>query len=109
MKLAVMQCIFCTTDSTGSPVEHIVPESLGNDYYVLPSGVVCSACNNRFSKWENKAIRETMLGFFRIRNAVKTKKGNPSSMKIGNLSAEGDADFKKDIITFYGMEQKDIV
>jgi hypothetical protein len=31
-------------------VEHVIPESLGNSEYTLPSGVVCDNCNNYFAR-----------------------------------------------------------
>lgn len=50
------QCIFCDQNHTDTTVEHIVPSSLGNVHYILPKGTVCSKCNNRFSKYENKVL-----------------------------------------------------
>ena len=42
-----MKCIFCKRDSeTSKSVEHIIPESLGNDVLILGKGIVCDKCNN---------------------------------------------------------------
>lgn len=44
-------CIFCNQDSTESKsIEHIIPESLGNDELILDKGIVCDKCNNYFSR-----------------------------------------------------------
>lgn len=46
-----MRCIFCKSPSDRSKsVEHIIPESLGNDDHVLPTGWVCDSCNNYLSR-----------------------------------------------------------
>ena len=46
-----MNCIFCKSHSDSSKsVEHIVPESLGNEDHVLPPGWVCDGCNNYLSR-----------------------------------------------------------
>ena len=46
-------CIVCLRDDQIPSVEHIVPRALGNIHYVLPKGVVCQRCNNRFSRSEH--------------------------------------------------------
>lgn len=44
-----MRCLFCKQDSSSSKsVEHIVPESLGNEGKVLERGIVCDQCNRYF-------------------------------------------------------------
>lgn len=46
-----MRCIFCKAPSDSSiSVEHIIPESLGNQDHVLPQGWVCDQCNNYLSR-----------------------------------------------------------
>jgi len=103
-----MTCIFCDNLVLDSSVEHIVPESLGNLHYILQAKIVCNTCNNNFSEWEDKAQTKSRLGFIRIKNAVKTKKGNPSSLQIENIKAQGSDDFEKDNIKLYGLDEKDI-
>jgi len=102
------RCIFCNITFTKSSIEHIVPESLGNIYYTLQENVVCSKCNNEFSEFESKALRKSQLAFIRIKNGVRTKKGKPSTLEIGNIKAIGDESFKKDYIKLFGLEEKDI-
>ena len=56
-----MTCIFCEEPIGKSSIEHIVPESLGNLWYTLPSGFVCNTCNGNFSKFEDKAIIPSLV------------------------------------------------
>ena len=105
----MMNCIFCEDEILKSSIEHIVPESLGNIWYTLPSGCVCNKCNGNFSKFEHKAIQNTQLGVARTINGIKTKKGNPSSFQIGNIKGEGLKSSEKNVLTFYGVEEKDII
>lgn len=103
-----MICICCDSFFEESPIEHIVPESLGNVKYVLQSNVVCKTCNSNFSNWEREALTNSHLGFIRIKNSIKTKKGKPSSLRIGNLSASGNQKFERDFIEFRGIEQQNM-
>ena len=49
-------CIICDRNHQNETVEHIIPKSLGNEYYVMPKGMVCYECNNRFAKIENRVV-----------------------------------------------------
>ncbi|NNF34766.1 MAG: hypothetical protein HKN68_11680 [Saprospiraceae bacterium] len=49
-------CIICNQVHYNETVEHIIPGSLGNEYYVMPKGEVCYQCNNRFARVENKVV-----------------------------------------------------
>lgn len=53
-------------------VEHIIPESMGNDNLIL-KGEVCDKCQNFFSHIENYVLRNTPLGFWRTLLGIKTK------------------------------------
>lgn len=101
-------CIFCENLVTEKSVEHIVPESLGNKSYVLPSGTICRACNNNFSKFEDKALTRTMLGFERARMGIPTKKGNPATAKSGEIIFRGSRNFRKNIVTTSGISEEHI-
>lgn len=70
-------CIFCHKDSSASKsVEHIIPESLGNKQYVLPTGYVCDACNHYFAvKIEKELLAQPYFVSMRFRNEILTKKG----------------------------------
>src|ERR1019366_1530583 len=57
------RCIFCKNNSTGSKaLEHIVPESLGNEEHTLPPGIVCDPCNNYFASGIEQPVLES--GYF---------------------------------------------
>jgi hypothetical protein len=98
-------CIFCGTTVLKNSIEHIVPESLGNKSYVLSNGFICGTCNNNFSKFEDKALTKTFLAFERTRLGIATKKGNAATAKSGNIIWKGSRNFKKDIITMYGLTE----
>jgi len=72
------RCIFCK-DSSGqfTTREHILPESLGGgDWAVLPYGLYCDVCQNRFgSEIEQQALEDYPFSFFRVFLGIPTKKG----------------------------------
>lgn len=72
-----MRCIFCKQDSSSSrSVEHIVPESLGNDEHVLPIGAVCDGCNQYFArKVERQLLESPMFRLLRADMAIPNKRG----------------------------------
>lgn len=52
-----MRCIFCKQNSSKSrSIEHIIPESIGNQKRLLPPGVVCDQCNNYLARKIEKPI-----------------------------------------------------
>ncbi|MFA5179016.1 MAG: HNH endonuclease [Candidatus Izemoplasmatales bacterium] len=77
-------CIFCGEDTSSSKsVEHIIPESLGNNKIILGRGVVCDKCNNYFAR----EIERPFLDIEGIRNArfwndIKSKKGKIPDTEI---------------------------
>jgi hypothetical protein len=74
----VAHCIFCD-DTSGkfTTREHILPESLGGgDWAVLPDGLYCDACQNRFgSEIEQQALGCYPFSFLRVFLGIPTKKG----------------------------------
>ena len=54
-------CIFCQSSSNFETVEHIVPRSLGNLHYILPRGTVCSHCNGKFARFENRVVSSKLF------------------------------------------------
>jgi hypothetical protein len=93
-----MKCIFCTLPSDDSvSVEHIIPESLGNDKYILDKGIVCDKCNNYFSH----AIEEPLLNLqyfksIRHRLNIVSKKGKIPSEKGFMFNPETEVEFHTD-------------
>jgi hypothetical protein len=72
------RCIFCCdTKGEFTTREHILPESLGGgDWAVLPDGLFCNACQNRFgSEIEQQALGDYPFSFFRVFLGIPTKKG----------------------------------
>jgi len=77
MVAEAVRCIFCKADSGGSTsVEHIIPESLGNEAHTLPPGVVCDRCNNYFGlKIEKPLLDSGTFRFLRGAMRIPSKKG----------------------------------
>lgn len=101
-------CIFCGKPVDKLSIEHIIPESLGNQKYILEEGFICRKCNNTFSDFEEKALSKTMLGFERSRLGFATKKGKAAKAQSHNIKFEGDKKFRKNRVTVFGIEEKDI-
>lgn len=76
-RMRVKRCVFCGTDSSASKsIEHIIPESLGNNTIFLEKGVVCDKCNNYFaSKIEEKLLSLDVFKQVRFYNFVESKNG----------------------------------
>ncbi len=73
----IQKCIFCNQDSTNSEsVEHIIPESLGNEELILDKGIVCDKCNNYFSR-EIESPVLNLDGFKQLRfyELIESKRG----------------------------------
>ena len=72
-----MICLFCKVKTDGTePLEHILPESLGNEDHILKRGVVCGKCNNYFaSKVEKPFLEDPVIVSLRFHEAVPSKKG----------------------------------
>ncbi|QLC50120.1 HNH endonuclease [Methanolobus zinderi] len=83
-----MQCIFCKHDSNDSrSIEHIIPESLGNESHILPKGVVCDKCNNYFSRKVEKPFLDLeVMKILRFHQIIPSKRGNipPVEATIGS-------------------------
>lgn len=75
------KCIFCKSEEgTFKTREHILPESLGgSDWAILPHGLLCDECHNRFgSSVEQQALSDYPFSFFRVFSGIPTKKGKPT-------------------------------
>ena len=79
-----MECIFCHKDSSSSKsIEHIIPESLGNEHHILPAGYVCDECNHYFAiKIEKELLTQPYFVSMRFRNEILTKKGKLVKEKV---------------------------
>lgn len=70
-----MSCLFCSSSGPFKTVEHVVPESLGNDALML-EGHVCDGCQSYFgTEVEHYVLNKTPIGFWRVLLGTTTKKG----------------------------------
>ena len=66
-------CLFCSSHGPFSTVEHIVPESLGNDDLILTEEV-CDKCQAYFgTEVEKYVLDKTEFAFWRVFLGIKTK------------------------------------
>ncbi len=79
-------CILWRSEGPFSAVEHIVPESFGNNLLVLAKGWVCDNCNNIFSAFESRALYESILGFERCRMGVTNKDKKPTRAETHGIT-----------------------
>lgn len=72
-----MKCIWCKKISDSSKsIEHILPESFGNQKHTLPRGWVCDQCNNYFSRKVEEPFLNSYYGrAIRFEAAIPNKKG----------------------------------
>ena len=97
MRGPTFECLFCkTTDRQAfRRIEHIIPESLGNDEMMLEPGFVCDTCNQYFgAKVENRMLNSPPFNVERTAFSVPTKKGKLPNFALDNncvLSASGSS------------------
>ncbi|PHR42919.1 MAG: hypothetical protein COA32_16970 [Fluviicola sp.] len=78
---------------------------MGNQSYILEVGDICDSCNNRFAKFEQKALSNTILAFERAKLGVQTKKKKNVKGEIQSLKFEGDKNYTKNKITLFQHER----
>jgi hypothetical protein len=89
-------CLYCKrSDRHFGSVEHVIPESLGNQglsgkpAIVLPRGVVCDTCNHgKLSNLDDALINFTPISLLRTLYGVRSKTGKLPSSKLGNASLQ---------------------
>ena len=75
-------CLFCNAYGPYKTIEHIIPESLGNDDLVL-SDDVCDSCQSYFGKEvERFVLSKTPIAFWRTYLGIKTKKSELPSVDL---------------------------
>ncbi|WP_046243236.1 HNH endonuclease [Hymenobacter terrenus] len=67
-----MLCLFCNLSNQFNTIEHIIPESLGNNDLILRKEV-CDSCQKHFSHVENYVLSKTPIGFWRTILGIKSK------------------------------------
>lgn len=75
-----MPCLFCKEDGP-YVLEHVIPESLGNDDVILVQDV-CKKCNNHFSKIEEFVLQKSPMAFWRTYLGVRSKSGKLPSVNM---------------------------
>lgn len=75
-------CIYCRGAGPFTTIEHVVPESLGNDELLL-KGCVCDQCQAYFGKEiEQYVLAKTPIAVWRTLLGIRTKNGRPPSVDI---------------------------
>lgn len=75
-------CIYCRGAGPFTTIEHVVPESLGNDDLVLRD-CVCDACQAYFGKEiEAYVLAKTPIAVWRTLIGVRTKKGRLPAVDV---------------------------
>lgn len=81
-------CLFCASSGPFATLEHIVPESLGNDDLVLKNEI-CDKCQNYFGKEiENYVLSKTPIGVWRVLLGIKAKSGKTPSINVAQPTEE---------------------
>lgn len=102
------KCIICDTPNDAKSIEHIVSESLGNKNYVIEKGKICDDCNNKFAKFEGKALSNSIILMERARLGTKTKAGKSVNGKIKGLNIKGHPDFIKQNVIVSGIDSENL-
>jgi len=77
-----IRCLFCDGTGPFSTVEHVIPESLGNDDFLL-RGEVCDQCQRYFGKEVEKYVLEkTPIAVWRALLGIQSKKGKLPSIDM---------------------------
>lgn len=100
-----MNCIFCKKESSNDrSIEHIIPESLGNEDHTLPKGIVCDKCNNYFArKIEGPLLETKYFKLLRSEEFLPNKKRRPVMVEA-IINGYG----KKPVISKIGRLQKNV-
>ncbi len=70
---SAMSCLFCGSSGPFTTIEHVIPESMGNDDLLL-SEQVCDTCQNYFGKEiERFVLSKTPIGFWRVLLGIRGK------------------------------------
>jgi hypothetical protein len=99
MRIPPFKCIFCASNESFSSVEHIIPESLGNNILVLKKGWICDKCNNVCSAFESVVLNNSIFGAERARLGVITKQGKPSRSKVWKVFWNSEPLMEENIIS----------
>lgn len=116
-----MTCLFCDNGKSFTTKEHIIPESLGNDNFILEKEI-CDKCQNYLSQIENYVLNKTPIGFWRTLFTTRTKKNKlplvdfskkkesngvfpDYSSHHDNIQFQAHSDFTTELVTSAPLEQ----
>ena len=81
-------CLFCASNGPFTTVEHIIPESLGNDELLLEKEI-CDGCQNYFGKEiEKYVLAKSPLAFWRTFLGIRTKDRKYPSVSVAQPKRE---------------------
>lgn len=80
-------CLYCKSiEGSFKSIEHVFPESLGNQTIMLQKGVVCDSCNNGVLSQLDQALLEfSPISFMRVNYSIPSKSGTLPQVKFGNV------------------------
>lgn len=85
-------CIYCKHSNPGrtfTGMEHIFPESMGNEELVLPLGAVCDQCNNGIlALLDDTLLKFEGIAFMRAYLGIPNKIGQLPTANFSNLRVE---------------------
>ncbi len=81
-------CLYCQAEESFTTVEHVIPESLGNDDLLL-KGDVCDGCQAYFGKEvERYVLEKTPIAVWRTILGIPTKNGKLPSVRVSQRSVQ---------------------
>jgi hypothetical protein len=98
-------CLFCRERDGGfTGREHIIAESLGNDSWLLPAGIVCDRCNNgTLARLDNALVNDPGLALMRAIRGVRSKTGRLATARFDNATITR---VDEDTVTFESPSRK---
>ncbi len=81
-------CLYCQAEKSFTTVEHVIPESLGNDD-LLSKGDVCYSCQVYFGKEvERYVLEKSPIAIWRTILRIPTKGGRLPSVRVSQSSVQ---------------------
>ena len=78
----ITPCLYCGAAGPFTTIDHVVPESLGNDELIL-EGCVCDRCQAYFGKEvEQYVLAKTPIAVWRTLLGIRTKKGRLPTVDV---------------------------
>lgn len=95
-------CMFCRTQNPSGSEEHILSRALGNHFWVLLPGVVCSKCNNEvLSRLDTALGKHPFIALQRVMARISGRNGQPPSVGASNVNMRRDESGALRVITHH--------